>query len=97
MNINVCTGFELLEVEVPLIFLGAGCFSTCSEGRYRDDQLSFSLIGKRKLLSCEERQINVRPRVAGRTLWRDRFALRTLGISHSHVAKPLINALTFYS
>jgi hypothetical protein len=34
VNINVCIDFELLEVEVPLIFLGAGCFSTCSEGRY---------------------------------------------------------------
>ena len=35
MNINVCTDFELLKVEVPLIFLGPVCFSTHSDGRYR--------------------------------------------------------------
>ena len=34
MNVNVCTDFELLEVEVPLIFLDVGCFSTSSDGRY---------------------------------------------------------------
>jgi len=33
-NINVCIDFELIKVEVPLIFLGLVGFSTCREGRY---------------------------------------------------------------
>jgi hypothetical protein len=30
----MCTELILFEVQVPLIFLGAECFSTCSDGLY---------------------------------------------------------------
>ena len=33
VNINVCTEFELFEIEVPLNFLGPVGFSTRREGR----------------------------------------------------------------
>jgi len=34
VKINVCTDFKLLEVKVPLMFLGPVGFSTCRDGRY---------------------------------------------------------------
>ena len=34
MNINMFKDTKGLEVDVPLVFLGAGCFPTCSDGRY---------------------------------------------------------------
>jgi hypothetical protein len=33
-NIDVCIESELVEVKVPLIFLGTVGFSLCREGRY---------------------------------------------------------------
>jgi hypothetical protein len=36
VDIDVCTDFKLLEVKVPLIFLGMVGFSARRDGRYRD-------------------------------------------------------------
>ena len=36
MNIDMCTDIKAPEVEAPLIILGAGRFSTCSDGRQLD-------------------------------------------------------------